>query len=114
MRTAPAGELSPEQRTALERVARQRSASARVVERAGIVLLAAEDLENKQIAVRMHITPETAARWRNAFPAGGIAGWRRTRAARQNAIITDRRVNRTTKRPGTDEDPRMNEAHRIT
>lgn len=67
MRTAPAVELSPEQRTALERVARQRSASARVVERAGIVLLAAEDLENKQIAVRMDITPETAARWRKRF-----------------------------------------------
>ena len=66
MRTAPAVELSPEQRTALERVARQRSAC-RVVERAGIVLLAAEDLENKQIAVRMDITPETAARWRKRF-----------------------------------------------
>jgi hypothetical protein len=32
-----------------------------VVERARIVLFAAEDLENKQIAVRMNITPEKAA-----------------------------------------------------
>jgi hypothetical protein len=34
MRTAPPVELSPEQRAALERLARQRSLPARVVERA--------------------------------------------------------------------------------
>ena len=95
MRTAPAVELSPEQRTALERLARQRSAPARVVERARIVLLAAEDLENKQIAVRMNITPEKAARWRKRFLAGGMAGLEKD-APRQGRTrtISDRRVNR--------------------
>jgi len=73
IRTALRIELSSEQRTALERLARQRSAPARVVERARIVLLAAEGLENKQIAGRMGVTPEKAARWRKRFLAGGIA-----------------------------------------
>ena len=95
MRTAPGVELSREQRTALERLARQRSAPARVVERARIVLLAAEDLENKQIALRMNITPEKAARWRKRFLAGGIAGLEKDapRPGRRRTI-TDRRVNR--------------------
>ena len=73
MRVAAPVELSPEQRSALERMARQRSLPVRLVERARIVLLAAEGLENNQIARRMHITPEKVARWRNRFLAGGIA-----------------------------------------
>ena len=95
MRTAPGVELSREQRTALERLARQRSAPARVVERARIVLLAAEDLENKQIALRMAITAEKAARWRKRFLAGGIAALEKD-APRpgRTRVITDRRVNR--------------------
>ena len=72
MRTAAAVELNSEQRQALERMARSRSLPARVVERARIVLLAAEGLENKQIAQWMGMTPEKAARWRNRFRAGGI------------------------------------------
>jgi transposase len=72
MRTAAAVELNSEQRQALERMARSRSLPARVVERARIVLLAAEGLENKQIAQCMGMTPEKAARWRNRFRAGGI------------------------------------------
>ena len=42
MRIAAAVELSPEQRQALERMARGRSLPARVVERARVVLLAAD------------------------------------------------------------------------
>ena len=72
MRVAAPVELSPEQITALERMARQRSQPVRLVERARIVLLAAEGLENNQIARRMHITPEKVARWRSRFLAGGI------------------------------------------
>ena len=58
MRRAPAVELNPEQRTALERLARQRSVPARLVERARIVLRAADGLENQQIATEMRVTPE--------------------------------------------------------
>src|ERR1700719_3892362 len=95
MRTAPGVELSREQRTALERLARQRSAPARVVERARIVLLAAEDLENKQIALRMAITAEKAARWRKRFLAGGVAALEKDAPPPgRTRVITDRRVNR--------------------
>ena len=72
MRIAPPIELSTEQRTVLERWSRQRSAPARVVERAQIVLGAAEGLENLEIARRMGLTPEKVARWRNRFLQGGI------------------------------------------
>lgn len=93
MRTAPPVELNSEQRTALERLARQRSAPARVVERARIVLLAAEGLENKQIARRMGVTPEKAARWRDRFLAGGIVALEKD-APRpgRTRTITNRRV----------------------
>jgi hypothetical protein len=53
MRTAAPVRLNPEQRAALEQIARQRSLPARLVERARIVLHAAEGLENKQIAAQM-------------------------------------------------------------
>ena len=95
MRTAPAILLNPEQRTALERLARARSQPARVVERARIVLLAAAGLENQQIARRMGIMPETAARWRGRFLEGGIAALHKD-APRPGKprTITDRQVKR--------------------
>src|SRR5215469_12576970 len=95
MRVAPAILLNPEQKTALERLARARSEPARVVERAQIVLLAAAGLENKQIARRMDIMPETAARWRGRFLEGGIAALHKD-APRPGKprTITDREVKR--------------------
>jgi transposase len=93
MRTAPAIFLSPEQRTTLERLARQRSLPARVVERARIVLLAAESLENRQIGARMGITPEKVARSRKRFLEGGIAALEKD-APRpgRTRVITERQV----------------------
>jgi transposase len=93
MRIAPPVELSPEQRSALERVARQRSLPARVVERARIVLRAVEGLENKQIAQRMGLTPEKVARWRKRFLEGGLAALAKD-APRpgRTRTISDRRV----------------------
>ncbi len=93
MRTAALVELSLEQRTVLERLVRQRSKPARLIERARIVLLAADGLENKQIAKRMRMTPEKAARWRSRFLEGGVAALEKD-ASRpgRTRIITDRRV----------------------
>ena len=95
MRIAAAVALNPEQRQALERMARARSMPARLVERAKIVLLAADGLENKQIAQRMNMTPKKAARWRNRFLAAGIAALEKD-APRpgRTPTITDRRVRR--------------------
>jgi transposase len=95
MRTAAPIELSSEQRAALERLARQRSVSARLVERARIVLRAANGEQNKQIAMQMGIMPEKAARWRNRFLEGGIAALDKD-APRpgRTSIISDRAVNK--------------------
>src|ERR1035438_8200232 len=99
MRIAAAVALSPEQRQALERMGRARSLPARVVERARVVLLAADGLENKQIARRMRMTPEKAARWRKRFLKGGIAALEKNapRPAR-TPTITDRQVKRVVDR----------------
>ena len=93
MRTAAPVELNPEERAALERIARQRSLPARLVERARIVLRAADGEENKQIGARMGIMPEKAARWRNRFLEGGITALEKD-APRpgRTRTISDRRV----------------------
>jgi transposase len=98
MRIAPKVVLSQEQKQSLERTARARSLPARVVERAGIVLLAAAGLENQQIAQQMGITPEKASRWRNRFLEGGITalGKDAPRPGRTRTI-TDRKVKRVVK-----------------
>jgi transposase len=79
----------------LQRFARQRALPARLVERARIVLRAAEGLENKQIAAQMGIMPEKVARWRNRFLEGGIAALEKD-APRpgRTRTITDSRVKR--------------------
>ena len=73
MRVARPVVLSTEQRGMLESRARARSSPARSVERARIVLLAAAGMQDKQIAAKLRIMPEKAARWRNRFLDGGFA-----------------------------------------
>ncbi len=51
--------------------ARGRSLPARLVERSGIVLRAADGLQDREIAAEFGITPEKVARWRNRFLDGG-------------------------------------------
>jgi len=72
MRTAPAIALTTEQRSMLEQQARARSLPARQVERARIVLRAADGCQNKDIADELGITEEKVARWRRRFLSGGI------------------------------------------
>jgi transposase len=72
MRLAQPVKLTPEQRTVLEQHSRARSMPARLVERARIVLRAAEGLQDQQIAAELSITPAKAARWRNRFLEGGL------------------------------------------
>ena len=74
MRAAQPIVLDSEQRRLLLQQARARSLPARQVERARIVLLAAEGRQNKEIATELNITPEKAARWRQRFLSQGIAG----------------------------------------
>lgn len=74
MRVAPVVSLSPEHREVLERYSRARSLPARLVERARIVLLAAEGKQNKEIAEELGIGVQKAARWRARFLELGVGG----------------------------------------
>lgn len=73
MRVAPPIVLDSEQRQLLEQQSRARSLPARQVERARIVLRAADGWQDKQIAAELGIMPEKAARWRKRFLSGGLA-----------------------------------------
>jgi transposase len=61
-------------RAELERRARSKGAPARVVERARIVLLAADGLPGAQIAERAGCTEPTVIKWRRQYAGSGLAG----------------------------------------
>ena len=73
MKSAPRIELTDSQRTLLARWSRGRSTPVRLMQRAKIVLLAAEGKMNKDIAAELGIMPNTVGRWRARFAAGGPA-----------------------------------------
>jgi transposase len=74
MRVAEPIVLSEEVRRKLEQHSRGRSTQARVVLRSRIVLLAADGLQNKQIATALDVAPRMAALWRGRFIEHGIEG----------------------------------------
>ena len=105
MRVAPPVVVSPEQRAVLEAQARARRASARSVERARIVLLAAAGLQNRDIAAQLQIMPETVARWRRRFLTGGVEALARdAQRPGRPRTITDAQV-RTVVRKTTQQTP---------
>lgn len=72
MRIAPVIELSEVQRVTLRKWARSRKTELRLVQRAKIVLLAADGLSNQEIARQLGTDPGTVGRWRRRFAAGGL------------------------------------------
>ena len=64
VRVAPTIELSQEDEVELVRLAHSRLSSVRLAERARIVLLAAQGLQNVQIAQELGVDRITAGRWR--------------------------------------------------
>jgi transposase len=74
MRVAQAIVLEADLRRKLEQQSRGRSTAARVVLRSRIVLLAADGLQNKQIAATLHIAPRMVTLWRGRFLEQGVAG----------------------------------------
>ena len=66
-RTAVAIELSESERRELESLASRRKTAQGLAQRARIVLLAAERLENKDISLRVEAAPNTVGKWRRRF-----------------------------------------------
>ncbi len=72
MKSAPRIILTDDQGLTLTRWSRGRSTPVRLMQRAKIVLLAAEGTMNKNIAAQLGIMPNTVGRWRARFAAGGL------------------------------------------
>lgn len=67
-------ELPAEERASVERLAHSRTAAARLVERARVVLAALDGERVSAIAECFHVTAATVYRWLHRFNAGGLAG----------------------------------------
>jgi transposase len=74
MRVAELIILDEKARMHLQKQARGRSTAARVVLRSRIVLLAAEGMQNKQIAEQLQVAPRMVALWRGRYLSLGMAG----------------------------------------
>lgn len=74
MRRAAIVSISDQERTVLQRWSRGRSTPSRLVDRAKIVLFAADGLENKTIAAELEINQKTVGLWRRRFAESGLAG----------------------------------------
>ena len=98
MRVARPIVLSEIVRRKLEQQSRGRSTQARVVLRSRIVLLAAEGLQNKQIAATLNVAPRMAALWRGRFIEHGMEGLLKDapRAGRTPSISRARLIEKTT------------------
>lgn len=101
MRQAKKIELSTEDRRALLRWSRGRSTPTRLVLRAKIVLLAADDRLNKDIACELGTGMKTVCLWRNRFAKSGLAGIeqdapRGGRPATARGQIVDQILHKTT------------------
>ena len=79
MRVAPQVVLTDDQEQILRQWARGRSLSARQVERARVVLLAAEGKQDLEIASEIGISNQKAARWRKRFLKFGVGRFREGR-----------------------------------
>ena len=74
MRVAKAILLSQEERTTLTKLSRGRSAEARVVLRARIVLACQQDRTDVEIARALRIMRQTVGKWRRRFQSARLEG----------------------------------------
>lgn len=107
MRTACQIEISKDERDTLESWVRARLTSHRLLERSQIILLAAEGLENKDIAQRLDLAQVTVSKWRRRYAQLGLAGIRADaprsgRPAVQRQALAARIVEMTTQETPTD------------
>ena len=74
LRVAPAVELTDEQESELTRLARSKTTSVRLAQRARIVLLAAQGMQNKDIADALGVGRVQVGRWRDRYAEAGLQG----------------------------------------
>jgi len=74
MRIAAAIELTQEEEAELVQIAQSKLSSVRLAERASIVLLAAQGLQDLQIGQALGIDRITAGRWRRRYIESGLSG----------------------------------------
>lgn len=74
MRVAPKIGLSEEERGELTKLSRSRLASVRLVQRARIVLLAADGMRNDEIADQLGVGRVQVSRWRGRYAQSRLAG----------------------------------------
>lgn len=91
MRRAVTITLSETERDTLNSWARSRTASARLVSRAKIVLLAANGMQNIDISDKLSIDVTVVARWRKRFAEGRLEGIAKERGQRGRKPVRQRR-----------------------
>ena len=98
LRVAEQIALTDEQVLRLRTYVRGRKVERRLAERANIILLAAEGIENLDIAARLKISRHTVARWRKRFLKLGVSGIERDapRPGRSRTLNADEIVRKTT------------------
>lgn len=74
MRVAPEIVLTNEEHAELSKLARSKRTSARLVQRARIVLLAADGMQNKDIAEQLGVGRVQVSRWRERYAQSRLAG----------------------------------------
>jgi transposase len=90
--------LTDTQRSVLSAYARGRSVPKRIVERANIVLQAAEGRQDREIAAALRLGRHTVARWRSRFLQSGVKGIEKDapRPGRTRKIDREEIVRKTT------------------
>ena len=89
MRVAATIELSAGERERLVTIAQSRTVSVRLAERAAIVVLAADGIDNTTIGVMLGLDRVVVGRWRNRFAAHGLAAIARDQARGGRPVNTD-------------------------
>lgn len=77
MRIADKIDLTPEERSTLLKLAHSNTVSVRLARRAGIILLAADGIENKTIGEMIGAGRVQVGKWRKRYVAGGLAALER-------------------------------------
>src|ERR1700728_4484164 len=78
----PALPITDEQRSGLEKLIRSHTAPHRDVQRARVLLMAADGFANTRIARAVQVSPQTVAGWRERFGEDGLKKFSAVRRGR--------------------------------